>query len=254
MQKLFWTGGLLVLAAVVLGVWATYSRSVGHPMGPTATPTNILGGTATTSGDLEYTESHPYYRVSLLYPAATPLVGQADLHARQYIEEALKDELNDYSDTVKDLTPDILPPLGSGYQLELVATYQKYQGHGTVSYFYTIFWDSGGAHPNTFFKTFVFDQNGKAMSLADILGANPNWLTELSLVVSNDVVAQMKQRLGQDDVTGAIFADGLAPKEDNFADWFIDGDTLVVEIPPYQVAAYALGSFEVRIPLSSLNK
>ena len=101
--------------------------------------------------------------------------------------------------------------------------------------------------------TFVFDKDGNKVALGQLFPNNPNWLEELSLVVSNDVVAQMKQRTGLDDITGSVFAEGLATKEENFQNFVIDGDMLVVEIPPYQVAAYAAGSFEVRTPLKGLQ-
>ena len=107
----------------------------------------------------------------------------------------------------------------------------------------------------------MFDLDGNEVTLAQVLDTNPNWLEELSLLVSQDVQKQLIARMGDSlpvgaegpDVTGAMFPEGVAPKAENFKNFVIDYDTLVIHIPPYQVAAWAAGSFEVRIPLSSLR-
>ncbi len=84
---------------------------------------------------------------------------------------------------------------------------------------------------------------GNQLVIADLFQPGSNWLEELSLLVSNDVVSQVKQRLGIDDTTGAIFPEGLSPNEENFQNFAVDGTSLLIELPPYQVAAYAAGSF-----------
>jgi hypothetical protein len=72
--------------------------------------------------------------------------------------------------------------------------------------------------------------------------------------VRTDVTAQYKQRAEVATTTGLLFEEGFAPTEENFQNWYLDGDTLVIQIPPYQVAAYVAGSFEVRIPLAEISQ
>ena len=144
----------------------------------------------------------------------------------------------------------------------LALEYQAVMSSTTVSYAYQVYADTLGAHPNLYYKTFVFDQNGNQLGLKDVLSNNPNWLEELSLLVSQDVTAQLKARLAESipqgdegpDVTDSLFTEGLAAQEENFKNFVVDGDELVILIPPYQVAAYAAGAFEVRIPLSEVNR
>ncbi len=193
----------------------------------------------------EFNEEGPYSTIKVEYPATSPA-------ARATIEAALKTEIDNFKQNIQGLDATIMPSL-AGRKLAFAAEYKEYSGADTTSYWYTVYEDTGGAHPNAYFKTFVFDKSGARLELGDVLKNNPNWLEELSLLVSGDVVAQYKVRTQVDDPTGAIFGEGLAPKAENFQNWFIDGDTLVIEIPPYQVAAYAVGSFEVRISLSDIN-
>ena len=58
------------------------------------------------------------------------------------------------------------------------------------------------------------------------------------------------------DLTWSAWAQaaGLAPTVENYSTFAVDGDTLLIELPPYQVAAYAAGSFEVRVPLKDIQK
>lgn len=225
----------VILVAVVVGLiaWGLTLIKVPQP----AAPQEVKAG--------EYTESGAYYDIKVAYPAAPA-------SERAIIESSLQADVADFKQSVSGLDPTVMPSLAD-HKLAFDAEFKTYTTPAYTSYFYTIYEDTGGAHPNGFFKTFVFDQSGRQVGLKDILGKNPQWLEELSLLVSNDVVAQLKQRLGQTDVTGAIFAEGLAPKEENFQTFVIDGGDLLIEIPPYQVAAYAAGTFEVRIKLSDIQ-
>lgn len=257
-KQVLWAAGIVVVLG--LAAWGLGSIKVPQPGAGKQAITHVLAGAATTTAagaGFAYTEDHPYYTVSIVYPDTG---NQAEQTA---IETALKAELDEYAQNVADLDPSMMPSLAQGYKLALDATYQKYAGAGnTTSYLFTLYEDTGGAHPNSYFKTFVFNAQGSPVALADVLSKNPNWLEELSLLVSQDVTKQVAGRLGSSapqgaegpDVTGAIFAEGLAPKAENFENFVIDGSTLVIEIPPYQVAAYAMGSFEVRIPLSEIDK
>jgi hypothetical protein len=233
---------LLAAVAALAAVGLTYLKA------PQTPETHILSGIATSTGSFEYTEDHPYYTVDIVYPETH------NQNEQTIIETALKSTADDFAQNIDGLDPSVMPSLAQGYKLALNIDYARYAGaRATTSYLFTVYEDTGGAHPNTFFTTFVFDARGQQLALKDLLGRNPQWLEELSLRASDDIVAQMKKRLGQDDVTGAIFADGLAPKEENFQTFIIDKEDLLIEIPPYQVAPYAAGSFEVRLSLSDLD-
>lgn len=257
-------GVLIVLGLVVAGV-----SSFVAPAAPAPTPgdkSDILGGTLGANGDYQYAEDKPYYRITADYPATTGLKAEADAQVRTTIEQGLATEIAKFKNdsgldllTAEDAQ---IQGLNGERKYALDMEYKKYVSSSTVSYVYQIYADTLGAHPNTYYLTYTFDLQGKQLSLGDVLKNNPNWLEELSLLVSQDITAQLKARLAQSlprgdegpDVTGSIFAEGLEAREDNYKNFAIDGDMLMILIPPYQVAAYAAGSFEVRIPLSEINK
>ena len=89
--------------------------------------------------------------------------------------------------------------------------------------------------------------------MKSIFAAAPSvYLSRIATEAEAQVKAQMTERLGT-DWQGALFEEGFAPNDDNYSNWIIDGQTLRIYFPPYQVAAYAAGSFEVSIPLSQLR-
>ena len=237
--------------ALVIGLFAWALTFLSKPQ-PHATPSpeaHILAGTATSTGSLEYTEDHPYYTIDLVYP-------ETGVQSEQTaIEQALKQELDDYSQNVADADPSLMPSLGQGYKLALSVEYKKFQGAGeTNSYLFTLYEDTGGAHPNYYFKSFVFDQSGAQLALGDLfttIGTHTEYLNQIAAIATPAIESQIAQRLGT-DATGAVFTDGLAPTNDNYSDWVLDGSSLKFFFPPYQVAAYAAGDFEVDIPLSKL--
>ncbi len=101
--------------------------------------------------------------------------------------------------------------------------------------------DTGGAHPNTTYDSFVFDlRSQKRLTLADVFTDAPAALAVLSSL------AQTRLALALD---GLLFPEGYAPKAENFSVFVLDGADLVFTFPPYQVASYAQGTQTLRVPL-----
>ncbi|MBA4356711.1 MAG: hypothetical protein C0405_03175 [Desulfovibrio sp.] len=101
--------------------------------------------------------------------------------------------------------------------------------------------DTGGAHPNQGFASFVFDMKSQAvLGLGDIFQDLPAALAVLS------ELAAWRMELALD---GHVFAEGITPKAENFQVFVLDGADLVFSFPPYQVASYADGPQHLRVPL-----
>jgi hypothetical protein len=245
---------LLAVATVAFGFMAQNQGSIL----PVQQEQHVLAGTTTPAGDFSSAENAPYYTIEVSYPATTTLRGGADAKARLVIETALKGRIDEFktNGNFANLTPDDvrIQGLGSDRKYALDMQYKAYVSGKYVSFVYTIYEDTLGAHPNGYYTTFVFDVAGNQVGIKDVLSGNPNGLEELSLVASNQVTAELKKRLGTDDLTGAVFAEGLSPTVENYSNFYIDGDALAILFPPYQVAAYAAGSFEARVPLAEISK
>ncbi len=245
---------LVILAGllVVVSFWPTTP-----PKTAPVVQEQVLAGTLSSAGDYEYAEDEKYYTVKASYPAETGLSAEADAKARLTIERSLADRIAEFKKNggLNDMTAEnaAIQNLGGDRKYALDLKYKKFTAPDSVSYLYTVYEDTGGAHPNTYFMTFVFDKQGNKMELAQLFPSNPKWLEELALLVSNDVVSQYKARAQVEDTTGLLFNEGLAPKAENFSNFVLDGNSLAVYLPPYQVAAYAAGSFEVKIPLKDLQ-
>jgi len=101
--------------------------------------------------------------------------------------------------------------------------------------------DTGGAHPNTAYATFVFDMKRQAkLELADIFTDAP-----AALKILSELAARRMELL----LDGTVFPEGVQPKAENFAAFVLDGADIVFTFPPYQVASYAQGTQTLRVPL-----
>lgn len=255
---------LLVLLVLALGLMLLVGSKAPASVSTTATSTAIttspiLGATSTQGGDYRYVENQPYYTVDITYPAQLSLASDASTKAERTIEQALANDIAQFKQDgdFANLTPQDIQTqgLGADRKYALGATYEKYEGANTVSYVFLVYEDTLGAHPNSFYSTFTFDQSGNLLQLADIFKPGSNYLTVLSPLAYQSVVAQLKAKEGStpgsDELDTARV--GTEPSPESLQFYYIDGNTLHLLFPPYQVAAYAAGAFDVPIPMSQLS-
>ncbi len=109
-----------------------------------------------------------------------------------------------------------------------------------IQTFYT-----GAAHPGDISQTANYDlQTGKNLELADLFIPGSDYLGALS----NYCIAQLKTR----DIDFQSFELGATPTLQNYRNWNITADGLVITFDEYQVAPYAAGPQTVVIPYSAL--
>jgi len=243
-----------ILAAVVfIGFFSLHKSRL-------ASRQRLLSG-STANGVVTHTESAAYYTVEVRYPDRTPLFTwwspTADAKARDAMERFLADDIAQFKQNIDAehiSGPEKESLDASGRKYSYAAAYKQFvSAHGNlVSYEYDIAIDTGGAHPNSFFKTFVFDSSGTALKLGDLFLPGTPYMPPIASTTESQVLAQLSQKVG-DEASGSMFREGLAPTDANYENFIIDGTDLVILIPPYQAAAYAAGSFQIRIPLSQLS-
>lgn len=243
------TGIILLVLAVLVGIggWYIFAHTQSLP--------HVLN----ENGDRQLKEESDYYTIQAIYPNVTRLSTRtdsstaADKRAVDTIERWINDTASGFKDDASQmLTSDEEARLKEqGIKYSLSIAYHPYNSGSFVSEEFDIYQDTGGAHPNGFYKTFVFDLNGNQVGL-DNLFTSGDYLARIAAEAKAQVSEQIAERAGP-EATSTIFAEGLAPNADNFANWVDDQGVLTIFIPPYQVAAYAAGSFEVRIPLDSLK-
>jgi hypothetical protein len=200
-----------------------------------------------SGGDLVYEEDKPYYKITAVYPGGV-------LRAKDAVEAVIAQFKEDTQ--VENLTPEDVEVQGLGgerkYTLDI--TYKKYESPSTYSYAFTIYQDTLGAHPNGFYATLTFDKSGNELMLEDLFQEGSGYLDQLSQLAYEGVVTELEAKTGAaptEDMFDTARV-GTAPSPEALQFFYIEGQTLHLLFPPYQVAAYAAGSFDIAIPLNEL--
>ena len=236
--------GFIVLALILGGiVWLAFAHTAVAPSGPKE------------SGTLS--EDAKYYTVKAAYPTETALTATAGVAADAAAVAAMKQfELDTIAQFKTDgnfanLTPEDISMMGldQGRQYALEMEYSTTTAPHSVSYVFTIYEDTLGAHPNGYFHTFTFDSTtGANLALGDLFTSGADYLHKLS----NISRAELPAVIGTDADTSYI-ASGTTPDEANFGNFALDKDNLVLIFPPYQVGPYALGPETLYIPRTELK-
>lgn len=117
------------------------------------------------------------------------------------------------------------------------------------SILFTILDYAGGAHPNTYYKSFVFDlTNETEITLDDLFTDTTAALEIVSPLVQQHVMDQ----LGGDYTDTQWLETGTGTNPDNYQTFVLTEDGILFVFPPYQLAAYAAGSFEVLVSYDDL--
>ena len=150
-----------------------------------------------------------------------------------------------------NLTPTDITTMGfdQGRKEKLQIVYLIASSPHTVSYIFTIYEDTLGAHGNTLFKTFTFDTTtGAPLALADLFSPSADYLDALSSISR----AKLPAILGSSADTTFI-TNGTTPEDTNFANFFFDNHQLVILFAPYAVGPYTAGPQTLYIPASELS-
>lgn len=247
--------GLALAALVLLALTVWYlSMNSKAPDGPTGMATSTPS--ADPSRPVTITDHSTYYEVDAQYPEGIsfPLSSRSDagVSAETQMKNWIGERIEEFkrNGNFANLTHDDIQILGldqNRYTLDI--RYESYEGKRTRTYVYTEHQYTGGAHGNTFYRTFTFDMTtGTEVKLSDLFTPGTAHLTELSRIAR----AELPKQIGEfaDD---AFIRTGTEPTEESFASFYIDGTKLVLLFPPYAVGPYALGTVSLPIPLDSLS-
>ncbi|MBI5959560.1 MAG: DUF3298 domain-containing protein, partial [Chloroflexi bacterium] len=133
--------------------------------------------------------------------------------------------------------------------LSLYIEYETFQfSPNVISLNFTISTYTGGAHPNSYFRSFMFDLTGqRVLALQDLFLPGIDALGVIAPIAQQSLIAQLG-----DAIDPAWLAQGAGPDPVNYQNVVITPDALVIYFSPYQVVAYAAGPQVVSIPLADL--
>ncbi|MHB8860428.1 MAG: RsiV family protein [Minisyncoccota bacterium] len=220
-------------------------------------PAKAPGAAAPALGETSYIEHAPYYDIAVNYASSTPLradVGASEDAAavalmKQFVSDTVAQFKTDGN--FANLTPEDVKTMGlsQSHKETLEIKYLISSSPRTVSYIFTTYEDTLGAHGNMFFHTFTFDTStGAPLALADIFAPGSSYLDTLSSISR----AKLPAIIG-DGANASMLESGTTPDAKNFSSFFLDNNQLVLLFDPYQVAPYTAGAQTLRIPLSELS-
>jgi Rieske Fe-S protein len=247
---------LLIIVLIIAGylIWKFIPGPLVQAPVVESTPavtTTISGAVKNTNGDFVYKNEGEYATVEIEYPVS------ASAKMQVVMENWIKERITYFSPSNTDMfdAREMARLKADGRKYAMDIEYKKYSGSTTVSYVYQIYEDTGGAHPNTYYKTFTFDASGNTIELAGLFKTDVRYLDRLSKISYDYLVKDLAKRFSAplDDGQIDMVRMGTSPTPETLQFFYVDEQNLVLIFPPYQVAAYAAGVSEVRIPLSDLK-
>ncbi len=255
--------GAAVLAVVVAGLVLWYVSEHPAPYVNNTFETAASTKAGSEGAAVSLNETAAYYDIVASYPSSTILKASAGPDADTRAVARMKQFAVDSIATFKtegnfaNLSRDDVQILGLDQRKEsLEIKYESKTAAQTLSYIYTTYADTHGAHPNTYFRTFTFDRkSGVGLALKDIFVPGADYLSVLSTQSRRLLIASIAAREGvkSTEVDTDYLNRGTGPDADNFQNWYFEGTSLVLIFPPYQVAPYAAGIQMATIPLSQLS-
>lgn len=246
---------VLVFIIAVLALWYMSSHEP-KPLPIGEIPTTPVPGTYEKK---TVRDSGEYYDAEVSYPAGTPLQAtagrDADAEAVQSMKVFAEGQIAAFKERagIDTLTQADIEMIGLGKDRKyaLGIDYEVKESPATLSYIYTLYEDTLGAHPNAYLRTFTFNKKtGEEIHLDEILSGD--YLTRLSTLSRQKLAASIKAQSGYEPNMEYIES-GTQPFADSFQNFYLEADALVLLFPPYQVGPYALGLQEAKIPKTELG-
>lgn len=251
------TANRKVISALLALIFGILACNLNQLIPPTATPevltvTEVIPTeiplyervTLTTESASESSEG-PNYTLTTETPS---LVGVDDGRVVEFnviMQLAVKEMADGFKVSMKDQP---VTPIMAGSSFDV-----KYELLSPPGYIYSIKFNvmgytDGAAHPYHFSRTVTFNlETGQEITLDELFLPGSNYLQ-----IFSDV---SKAELSTRDIgfTDEIFSSGADPTPENYKNWNITADGLLITFDEYQVAPYAAGAQTVTVPYSALK-
>jgi hypothetical protein len=228
-----------IMAIIAAGYWWQSSRVVPAPQDtvPQALSFNSVKKTSETDKAMIAME-YPYFK-------------DATTDNQRRINALIDEIVIAVEEDFKKSTPDSTPPGDDKSSLSVKSQIIR-NDERVVSIRLDVGWyNSGAAHPNAFTAVVNYDlANGRQIKLADLFPGSPDYLARLA----DKAAAALKEKFAKDEIPFEDYAqEGTAPKAENYQNFLINEDALVIIFDPYQVGPWAIGIQEIVIPFKDLG-
>lgn len=204
-----------------------------------------------------FTENTDWYEAKIEYPKQNQKV--RDQILKMWADFATETEIKKYTnlaDAKQGLQINV-----EGLRYSFIAEYKiATSTSNTISYVYTIYNFTGGAHGSANIIAITEDEKQEIVSVEKILQLAS--LAKIAKLAEADLKKQKFQRLKESGMpekeilamqkNDTFLAEGVKPTRENYSVAWYEGDDIVISFGQYQVASYAEGMFEVRIPKNQI--
>lgn len=188
-------------------------------------------------------EETDYYTISVYYPLTKYKI------VNSKIDEIIKSYTEILKGSIDDNAKNIVKE--SGYKYFLDIRFNTYNYLNYVTYVLHISTFTGGAHPNSYYYTITYDKDKmQIVTLESLVKNNNSLLANLSEYTYNNLINNQKIK----DIGGLdMVKDGTQPTIQNFENFALTSDGMLIFFENYQVAPYVAGEFAVNVPYDKLN-
>lgn len=210
---------------------------------PTITPAVLISQQVTLiSQPFNETNQTPPFSITSQTPQ---LAGSTDPRVQafnQRLNELVTKEVDTFRQSFLQNTA---PTVNNGSSLDVTYTLLSQTGDLWSFIFDFSFYSDGAAHPGLYSITLNYDLGqGKELTLADLFLPTSNYLG----VISTYCIAELSKQSFFD----TSFSEGTQPTLENYRNWNITLEGLLITFDEYQVAPYAAGPQKVTVPYSEL--
>lgn len=131
----------------------------------------------------------------------------------------------------------------------LYITYEEYKYNNIISYIFKVSEFTGGAHPNNYLKSIRFDYDGNIITIDTLIFNDKNILIKLSN--ESRKILLSKDEFKSDNIINMVL-DGTRPNKDNFENFALTNNGILVFFDYYQVGPYYYGVQKVLISYDKL--
>lgn len=249
----FILSGLLLLSFLACNAPLTILEFTPTPLPPTPPPLSTATSAPLISQQVTLTtvpfqdehpgDTFPSYKITSQTPQLTGSDDPRVLAFNQQLNQLVAHEVDVYRQGFRQLP---ITPLSNGSWLDAKYTLVSQVGDLWSFKFDFSFYADTAAHPGLNSITVNYDlAHGRELTLSDLFLPNSNYLE----MISNYCIAELSKQTYSD----SFFLEGAKPTPENYRNWNITPDGLMITFGEYQVAPYASGPQTVIMPYHELQ-
>ncbi len=235
----------LAVIAVILSLLACSVPGIGSEESPAPAPNEIplYQQVTLSSSNAEDIGNAPDYTITTHTPVLTGSDDPRVILFNQQAAALVQEEVALFKDWLQ-MAP--LTPVAMGSYLEIGFAQISPVGNLLSLKFTISFYYDGAAHPGSYSRTLTYDlEAGTSLTLNQLFLPGVDYLGPISAYCITD--------LGTRDIGFEMFSGGAVPTADNYHNWNVAPDGLLVTFDEYQVAPYAAGPQTVLVPYTELT-